>query len=933
MADQLRRDLLTKNCVVAKEVLECLVKDDLDKLKEMSSRFSQADLIGDRNAQEAAKILYAAVTAEAANCALWLLNDSVEANPDLFKDKKKRTALCVATVKNRAELLQNLLESGADPNQVDTRGVSPLIECARHGYSECLQLLLQHGARTEGRTKVLRHCALTEAASAGYLRDVQMLLDAGADINARTAENETALMLAAHKGRFDCVKELLARGANHLLESSRGHTALFTATYGGNFEIVRYLLQFDNRLEKMDGDGNTVLAASICIANVKIMKLLLDNGANLRNVTDLSCVLQSCALNGGESCLELMLQCSDDLQGTIKEVMLSSIIGDNLDCVKLLLRYGPHVHVRMYESKSKTLLHEAAQSGARKCLKYLLEQKANVNARNKDGLTPLFYAVQSNEPENVKTLIAHGADIHFRDGKGLTLAMVASCVSILKVLLEAGIDIHAQDQSGKTALMHLCEENEMECMQTPNLRFLVKNGARIDVTDFEGRTALMYAAMHGRFKNLKILLKNGASINRLDDKGASALEHCVQQGLEHEYKRLFHKGSKKCIGILLKHMPLSSESSVIAIKAMVSLLFNREWYHPERDDDPVTGYVMEYLPPLFEFKDKFPCMLSWCRDEFARIAAQGVRDTVRFLLLNGVYPRYGVLVRDFKNPPVSVCPATLKYFIINDLLDEADHSYLRELRATSSFSRGGASGLAENDDLEGHGAATTRERFAFTERNSVDTILPVLTSQPWPLVKLCLRTLSVALGSRDGLEDRVQSCQVPPQLQRFLAHQNKCLQLCPSQWHNIPMESEPMVYESLPRPRPLIEQWPAGQDLDKCGCGRCGKNGLCFRGIELDADPRAVLVRSEWDMLFDELGLNPSGRDDDIDGASSLDTDDPDVVPDDMDSEWEDVDSDADDDDDDDDGGSDDGDDISDDGDDALLDCGIDTSDDDVDVS
>jgi cytohesin len=53
-------------------------------------------------------------------------------------------------------------------------------------------------------------------------------------------------------------------------------------------------------------------------------------------------------------------------------------------------------------------------------MKALIAHKANVNARDRDGETPLHTAATADQPEAIKLLIAHKADPNARDKQGLT---------------------------------------------------------------------------------------------------------------------------------------------------------------------------------------------------------------------------------------------------------------------------------------------------------------------------------------------------------------------------------------------------------------------------------------------------------------------------------------------------------------------------------
>jgi len=165
--------------------------------------------------------------------------------------------------------VEALLKQGADPNSVDSDGITPLmvsvvgdIERVRgiavKGIKESWQkglpkviksmkgdpatalALLARGASVNTATR-RGITALDLAALGGNPALVTLLLDHGADVNHRAKRGETALMVAAVAGQNPVVKLLLGRGADPLAQSDDGITAVTAALLAGNMETVQIL--------------------------------------------------------------------------------------------------------------------------------------------------------------------------------------------------------------------------------------------------------------------------------------------------------------------------------------------------------------------------------------------------------------------------------------------------------------------------------------------------------------------------------------------------------------------------------------------------------------------------------------------------------------------------------------------------------------------
>ena len=105
-----------------------------------------------------------------------------------------------------------------------------------------VRVLIEAGANVEEHNEN-GHTPLMEASSAGFVNVARYLLDAGAGINTHSNEfKESALTLACYKGHLEMVKFLLAAGADHEHKTDEMHTALMEACMDGHVEVARLLL-------------------------------------------------------------------------------------------------------------------------------------------------------------------------------------------------------------------------------------------------------------------------------------------------------------------------------------------------------------------------------------------------------------------------------------------------------------------------------------------------------------------------------------------------------------------------------------------------------------------------------------------------------------------------------------------------------------------
>ncbi len=141
----------------------------------------------------------------------------------------------------------------------------------------------------------------------------------------------------------------------------------------------------------------------------------------------------------------------------------------------------------------------------------------------------LIHAAMSGDLVKVRQLVADGADVNFANRLGVTALMVAAQWNrpeIVHFLLSKGADVQAEENSSRcNVLMFACLSGNPEVVS-----LVLKHGAAVNSTTFDGRSALMTASFCGKLELVRMLLRHGADIDAMDRFGATALTQAAMSG-------------------------------------------------------------------------------------------------------------------------------------------------------------------------------------------------------------------------------------------------------------------------------------------------------------------------------------------------------------------------------------------------------------------
>ncbi|HLQ76318.1 MAG TPA: ankyrin repeat domain-containing protein [Terriglobia bacterium] len=347
---------------------------------------------------------------------------------------------------------------GDGVNSSDNDGTRPLHWAVRADELEIADLLLKAGADATAQNR-LGLTALNLAATNGNGAMIRKLLDHGANANEVEKTGETVLMAATRSGSSDAVRAILERGVNpNTTESQLQSTALMMAAEAGYTESVRALLEYKADINARSRTGAAPARKMPCAGQT------------------------GCGSHG-----------DGIVRGGLPDQGYRPPIPGNMNALMFAAREG---HV------------DAAR--------LLLDAGSDVNAVDKNDITPLFMSISNNRIPMARFLIDRGANFSAKDWYGRTPLIAA--IEMRDVDLDYQTFEHIVNAEDRKVILdfigYLLDkgvDTNIRLKEVPPLRsWMYLLGGSLAWVDFTGETPFMLASLSGDVSTMRLLLKHGA---------------------------------------------------------------------------------------------------------------------------------------------------------------------------------------------------------------------------------------------------------------------------------------------------------------------------------------------------------------------------------------------------------------------------------------
>lgn len=532
--------------------------ENVPALIDGGARFSFTDSAGKT-------LLALALENKSLSVSLYLIGKGIDVKK---KDTSGRTALHAAAAlkgKDGDRIISMIIQSGGNVNEPDNAGVTPAGIAVDSGNTSGFMILLDNGLeinlKERGTDPIVLYAYKKNMKSA-----FTALLQRGADSSLKDGDGNSILHLAAEKDDRPFYKSTLEPLNPDLnVKNSEGKTPLFLAVEKKKLLFAKMLLEQKDKINLNDKDargmsllhylapvkGGITLLSMIEVNQSWINEKDMDGRTPLAIAVnaDLTDNAGFFIKNGADSK-------GDDWKGS---KLVISAYEKSKAMMKLLLMNGADSGAE--NPDGKTLLYLGIEKNDFETVRFLVEQKADVNKKYMGGMTPLNHSISRGRPEITGFLISSGADLNMKDVTGnspIAAAVIKSDFKTVSLLIAGKVQANDKTSDGKSVIQVSYEKNRpdifdallsagassSEKFENGNtllhmsalgnrlsfINSLVKNRADLNALNVDSKTAVMLASEKGYGNSVKALITGGADVKIKDRTGETALYKCIKTG-------------------------------------------------------------------------------------------------------------------------------------------------------------------------------------------------------------------------------------------------------------------------------------------------------------------------------------------------------------------------------------------------------------------
>jgi len=353
----------------------------------------------------------------------FLLENGADPN---IKEKydDNNSALIIAIQNGNTDAVKILLDNGADPNIINSSKMTPLMTAAKEGNTEAVKTLLEKGADSSIHNNNEDMYALTYAITNLNVETVRLMLDKDVDPNLKQRFGENALWVAIEAKNAEIITNLLESGVNTKMDPS-SWTIMMKAVISGSRDVINALVNNGVDINMADKDGTTALMLAAKENYPEALINLLDNGADINLQDKYGKTAMKYAVDCKNSlCADIMVRAVENYNKKAKR-LINLVKNDSYDfsmltAIDILTEIEiKEATYKKFDEEDSTFLHLLAKhtvdndrqrAEQLELISLLIKLGSNINAKDRNGNTPLTIAAMRGDEMLVKYLLKKGAD-------------------------------------------------------------------------------------------------------------------------------------------------------------------------------------------------------------------------------------------------------------------------------------------------------------------------------------------------------------------------------------------------------------------------------------------------------------------------------------------------------------------------------------------
>ncbi|CAG5074072.1 Similar to ANK1: Ankyrin-1 (Homo sapiens) [Cotesia congregata] len=428
---------------------------------------------------------------------------------DIPYEESGNSAVHLAAMNGNIEVMRLLFRQKGQLKKRNVFHENPLYLAARYGHLEVVKFLVERGATCNNSNECRNYNPLHACAYANHPEVAKFFISQKVDLDARTKEFSTPISIAAFGGSYEIVKLLVEAGCNFNVKNARGVTPLHSAIMRSHLKVAEYLLTQDVDVKAATTNKKLPIHVALESNLFNVVPTLINkykNSVNYQDCLNETPLYMLCKWNHPEL-VQVFINNGGKIIYDSKHCMNPALSTGSKDVIDVLFKNGVNIHGVL--PGGVPFLHRAVQFEQLDIVKMLVAKKVDVNAFSAVKETALMIAAYYDFSEIADFLLKNKADPRLENESNLSALDVAIMKNSLDTfhLLYESLKVEVTDKiNPKFKPLHDAAFYGKAVMA----KFLIEQKFDVNGLNLNGNTPLHMAASGNHPLIVDILLEHGA---------------------------------------------------------------------------------------------------------------------------------------------------------------------------------------------------------------------------------------------------------------------------------------------------------------------------------------------------------------------------------------------------------------------------------------